>query len=87
MDMNASGINKVVNLRHDCEFIFNENVISYPTNYVVLCEINKIVEEGFSYSAGKIRSATVTIGGSTYVLPIPFELDVKEKIRIIIENE
>ena len=87
MDMNASDISKVVNLKHAWEFILNEKVISYPTNYVVLCEINKIVEEGFSYSAGKIRSTSVTIGGSTYVPPIPFESDVKEKIKTIIESE
>lgn len=86
MDMNASDISKVVNLKHAWEFILNENAISYPTNYVVLCEINEIVEEGFSYSAGKIRSTPVTIGGSTYVPPIPFELDVKETIRTIIES-
>jgi len=87
IDMNASDISKVVNLKHAWEFILNEKVISYPTNYVVLCEINKIVEEGFSYSAGKIRSTSVTIGGSTYVPPIPFESDVKEKIKTIIESE
>ncbi len=86
MDMNARDISKVVNLKHAWEFILDERVISYPTNDVVLCEINKIVEEGFSYSAGKIRSTPVTIGGSTYIPPIPLELDVKENIRTIIET-
>ena len=86
MNMSVNDVTKVINLKHSWEFILNENVIAYPTNYVVLCEINRIVEESLSYSAGKIRSTLVTIGGSTYIPPIPFELDVKERIRDIVES-
>lgn len=64
----------------------NERVITYPTNYAVLCQINAIVEDGFSYFAGKIRSIPVSIGGSTYIPPIPFESKVKEQITEIINS-
>ena len=47
-NMTASDISKVINLKHAWEFILDEGVISYPTNYAILCQINEIVEEGFS---------------------------------------
>ena len=72
-DMTASDISKIVNLKHAWEFILGEGVITYPTNYAILCQINEIVEEGFSYTAGRIRSVHVSIGGSTYILPLPYE--------------
>ena len=78
--MTAADIEKVVNLKHAWEFIMNRNVVMYPSNYGLLCQINSLVEEGFSYTAGKIRSVPVTIGGSSYIPPIPFEEQVKSDI-------
>lgn len=85
-DMTAKDISKVVNLKRAWEFIMSEGVITYPTNYAILCQINAIVEDGFSYSAGKIRSLPVSIGGSTYIPPIPFESKVKDDINRIINS-
>ena len=68
------------------EFILGEGVITYPTNYAVLCQINEIVEEGFSYTAGKLRSVPVTIGGSKYIPPIPFETQIKEDLLDILSK-
>ena len=39
-DMTAFDISKVVNLKHAWEFILGEGVITYPTNYAILCQIN-----------------------------------------------
>ena len=36
---------------------------------------------------GRIRGVPVTIGSSSYVPPIPNEVDVKEKIREIVEED
>jgi len=80
-NMTADDVGKVINLKHAWEFIMNKNVVMYPSNYAVLCQINAIVEEGFSYTAGKIRSVPVTIGGSSYIPPIPFEDQVKQEIE------
>lgn len=85
-DMTANDIAKVINLKRAWEFIMSEGVITYPSNFAVLCQINSIVEDGFSYSAGKIRSIPVSIGGSTYIPPIPYELRVKEEINKIMNN-
>ncbi|MDE6240964.1 MAG: Fic family protein [Anaeroplasmataceae bacterium] len=82
-DMTASDIAKVINLKRAWEFVMSEGVITYPSNFEILCQINSIVEEGFSYSAGKIRSIPVSIGGSTYKPPIPLETRVKEIIHEI----
>ncbi len=86
-DMTASDISKVVNLKHAWEFILSEGVITYPTNYAILCQINEIVEEGFSYTAGRIRSVPVTIGGSTYIPPLPYEGQIKEDLSLILSKD
>lgn len=79
-NMTAADISKVVNLKRAWEFILSNGVITYPTNYAVLCQINAIVEDGFSVVAGKIRSVPVTIGGATYIPPMPLETVVKEDL-------
>ena len=79
-DMTASDVDKVINLKRAWEFIMSTDLANYPTNYAVLCQINQIVEEGFSLTAGRIRSVPVTIGGSSYIPPIPFEDQVKQDI-------
>lgn len=86
-EMTSTDINKVTNLKHAWEFITSLDVVNYPTNYAVLCQINQIVEEGFSVTAGCIRSVPVTIGGSTYLPPIPFESQVKEDLSSILNQE
>lgn len=86
-DMTASDISKVVNLKHAWEFILFEGVITYPTNYAILCQINEIVEEGFSYTAGRIRSVSVSIGGSKYIPPLPYEPQVKEDLSLLLSKD
>lgn len=86
-DMTADDIGKVVNLKHAWEFIMSKDVITYPSNYAILCQLNALVEEGFSYTAGKIRSVPVTIGGCSYIPPIPFENQVIEELRDIVNSK
>lgn len=86
-DMTASDVDKVVNLKRAWEFIMSVDLANYPTNYAVLCQINQIVEDGFSVTAGKIRRVPVTIGGSSYIPPIPFEDQVKQDIYDILHSE
>ena len=63
MNMTATDITKVVNLKRAWEFVLSDGVISYPTNFAILCQINEIVEDGFSIVAGRVRSVPITIGG------------------------
>ncbi|MCR5308285.1 MAG: Fic family protein [bacterium] len=86
-DMTAIDISKVVNLKRAWDFILSEGTISYPTNYAVLCQINEIVEDGFSYTAGKIRSVPVSIGGSKYIPPLPYESQVKEDLSNLLSKD
>lgn len=85
-DMSTIDVQKIINLKHAWEFIMDYDVEQYPTNYALLCQINGLVEEGISYQAGKIRSTPVSIRGSKYIPPIPFEYKVKEDIDLILNN-
>ena len=85
-DMTAEDVQKVINLKHAWEFILSTGVIQYPSNFAILTQINALVEEGLSFSAGKIRNVPVTIGGSSYIPPLPFESQVREDIRGIVES-
>ena len=44
-NMTSEDIMKIVNLKHAWEFILNKNVIQSDTNFALLREINKKVEE------------------------------------------
>lgn len=80
-NMTPEDILKIVNLKHAWEFILNKNVILSDTNFALLCEINKMVEEGFYYSAGKVRNVPVTIGGTTWKPELPIESVIKEELE------
>lgn len=86
-DMTAEDVQKVVNLKHAWEFVLSPGVIQYPSNYAIVSQINAIVEEGLSFNAGRIRNVPVTIGGSSYIPPLPFEDQVREDIRNIAESD
>lgn len=83
-NMTSEDILKIVNLKHAWEFILNKNVILSKTDFALLCHINKMIEEGFYYSAGKIRSVPVSIGGTTWTPGLPIESVIKEEIEEII---
>lgn len=78
--MKATDVQKILNLKHAWEFILDKDVIMSKTDYYVLSAIAKIVNEGFYYDGGKIRSVPVKIGGSTYTPPIPYESAVIQDI-------
>ena len=82
----ATDVQKILNLKHSWEFILDRDVIASRSDYYMLSHIARVVNEGFFAEGGRIRGVPVTIGGSSYVPPWPNELDVKEKIREIIEE-
>ena len=85
-NMSSEDILKIVDLKHAWEFILNKNVILSNTDYGILCMINKLVEEGFYYNAGKLRSVKVRIGGTNWEPEIPIEADIKDDLYNIIKN-
>ena len=86
-NMSSEDVLKIVNLKHAWEFILNKNVILSDTNFPLLCEINKFVEEGFYYNAGKLRSVPVSIGGTKWAPELPIESIIKEDIQNIFNME
>ena len=82
-NMTSEDIMKIVNLKHAWEFILNKNVISSNTDFALLCEINKMVEEGFYYTAGKVRGIPVSIGGTKWQPDLPIESVIKEDLNKI----
>lgn len=82
----ATDVQKILNLKHAWEFILDRDVIASRSDYYMLSHIARVVNEGFFAEGGRIRGVPVTIGGSSYVPPLPNELGVKEKIREIIEE-
>lgn len=86
-NMTADDVLKVVNLKHAWEFILNKDVIVSKTNFALLCEINKFVEEGFYYNAGRLRSTPVSIGGTTWKPSLPIESAIKEQLSAIMDSK
>ena len=86
-NMTSEDILKIVNLKHAWDFILNKNVILSNTNFALLCEINKMVEEGFYYTAGKVRNVPVTIGGTTWKPDLPIESAIKEELEEIMNKK
>ncbi len=82
--MTATDVQKILNLKHAWEFILDKDVISYPTDYSILCHIAKLVNEGFFHDGGRIRGVPVTIGGTKYIPSMPIETVVKENIQEIL---
>lgn len=84
--MTATDVQKILNLKHAWEFILDKDVLSYGTNYDILCHIAKIVNEGFYADGGRIRGVPVAIGGTSYVPPLPIETVVRESIERILKE-
>ncbi len=85
--MTAADVQKILNLKHAWEFILDKDVLSYPTDYYILCHIAKLVNEGFYADGGRIRGVPVTIGGTSYIPPLPIETIVKEHIEAILQEK
>lgn len=86
-NMTAEDVLKIINLKHAWEFILNKNVILNENNFNFLCEINRIVEEGFYYTAGKIRNVPVSIGGTKWTPQLPIESMIKEELEDIFNKK
>ena len=85
--MTATDVQKILNLKHAWEFILDKDVIASKSDYYMLSYIARLVNEGFFAEGGRIRVVPVTIGGSSYIPPIPNEIDIKDEIREITEEK
>lgn len=83
----ASDVQKILNLKHAWEFIMDKDVVAYPTDYSILCHIAQLVNEGFYAYGGRVRGVPVTIGGTSYIPPMPVEQLVKERLEDILSTD
>ena len=83
----ASDVQKILNLKHAWEFILDKDVLQSPSSYYVLCHIAKLVNEGFYADGGCIRGVPVTIGGTSYIPPMPIESVVRENLEARLNGE
>lgn len=86
-DMRANDVLKIINLKRAWEFILDTDVIVSKSNYYMLCHIASLINAGLYNYGGTIRTVPVTITGTTYIPPIPIEIDVKEAIEKIVNRE
>ena len=82
----ASDVQKILNLKRAWELIVDPDVVASPCDYYLLSQIARLVNDGFFRDGGAIRNVPISIGGSSYVPPIPTEADVKERIRAIVNS-
>lgn len=82
----ANDVQKILNLKHAWEFILDQDVLGVKSDYSILCHIAKLVNEGFFANGGRIRGVPVTIGGTSYIPPLPIETVVMEHISEIINR-
>lgn len=82
-----SDIQKIVNLKHAWQFILDKDVIAAKSDYHLLCHIARLVNGGFYEYGGRLRRVPVTIGGTSYIPPIPVESDVKDHIASLPQLE
>ena len=82
----AQDVQKILNLKHAWEFILDKDVLQSDSNYYILSHVARMVNEGFYTNGGSVRSVPVTIGGTSYVPPLPIEIDVKDRIIEILQS-
>ena len=85
--MSEKDIRKIVNMKHAWEFILDDDVATAPDNLALVAEINKLVEEGFYFNAGKLRDVPVRIGGTNWQPEMPIESKVVEDLERIIGSK
>lgn len=85
-DTSPRDVMKIVNLKHAWEFVLDESVIMAEHDLALLCQINKLVCEGFYYNAGKLRDVPAKISGTDWTPLMPFESTIKENLAKILDN-
>ena len=88
-NMTATDVQKIINLKHAWQFILDKDVIQAPSDYYLASYIARLVNEGLLAipDGGRIRGVPVTIGGSSYIPPIPFEDKVKQDFGDLLESK
>ena len=88
-NVKTEDVQKIVNLKHAWQFILDKDVIQAPSDYYLASYIARLVNEGLLAipDGGRIRGVPVSIGGSSYIPPLPLEDKVKQDIRDLLDGD
>lgn len=86
-NMSPQDVAKIINMKHAWEFILDPDVITAASDLTLAMQINKLIEEGFYYNAGKLRDVPVRIGGTKWSPDLPLESKIKEDLAEIMGSK
>lgn len=78
-------INKVNNLKHAWQFLFDS--LDYPLDILYLRQLNQIINTGLMSDAGNLRNYDVNIGGTSWKPDIPEKEQIINNLNHIMEME
>lgn len=78
-------INKVNNLKHAWQFLFDS--LDYPMDILYLRQLNQIVNAGLMSDAGSLRNYDVNIGGTSWKPELPERERIIQDLAVIMETE
>jgi len=84
--VSAADIQKTLNLYEAWSFVTDPDVLDFPTDLNVMCEIAKRVNCNLLHQPGSPRKTPVHISGTTYQPAIPIESVIRDDYRRIIEE-
>lgn len=84
--MTATDVQKILNLKHAWEFVMDKDVVSLSHRLLHSLPHRSAGQRGFYTNGGRIRGVPVTIGGTSYVPPLPIEQLVKEHLDDILQS-
>lgn len=85
-NMNQESVLKITNLKRAWDFILNEYILTLSTSYELISNVNKLVESGFYYNAGILRSTPIRITGTKWLPTIPNKENIRDDIDKIINS-
>ena len=85
-NMNQESVLKITNLKRAWDFILNEYILTLSTSYELISNVNKLVESGFYYNAGILRSTPVRITGTKWLPTIPNKENIRDDIDKMINS-
>ena len=80
-------ITKIINLKNAWSFVLDKDVIKERQDFYLYQNIAKLVNTNLLTFPDKIRTTKVRIAGCNYEPPIPFEVDVKQEIKNIVNKK
>lgn len=83
--LSVDDVVKINNLKYAWQFIFD--TIDYPADLRYIKQMNQKIEQNLIPLSGKLRTADVSIGGTTWKPEIPYEEKVQEELSDIFKIE